>query len=84
MITISIGWINMLYIITSIQDTASYIKLENDNLILTPDIKEATKFKESYPLLEETLKRARKSFNCKFVVNSVNDNLFGLKPRNII
>lgn len=74
----------MFYIITSVQDSASYIKLENDNLILTPDIKESTKFKESYPILEEILKRARQSFNCKFVVNSVNDNLFGSKPRNII
>ena len=47
----------MVHIITSIQDSANYIKLEESgNLILTPDIKEATKFTDSSYELTKLIK----------------------------
>ena len=74
----------MLHIITSIQDSANYIKLEdNGNLILTPDIKEATKFTDSSYELTKLIKRVRETFPYQFIVVPVNERLFGTKPRNL-
>ena len=73
----------MLKIIVSCEDSALYVKIENKNLILVTNPKEATKFKGNMydHALEKVLRRARSSFDKNFVVASVSDNFFGAKPK---
>lgn len=73
----------MLNVIVSCEDSALYVKVENENLILVTNSKEATKFKSNISScdLDKMLARARRSFDKHFVVASVSDNFFGARPR---
>lgn len=72
-------------VITKLGDTLGYIKIEEHNLIITPDIQSASKFRCSSEAITHVLKKARVSFkNEKFVVSSCSDSIFGERPRNIV
>lgn len=70
----------MLDIIVSCEDSALYVKVEDENLVLVTSSEEATKFRSDYDL-DKILAKARQSFDKQFTVASVSDNFFGLKPR---
>lgn len=76
----------MLSVIVSCEDSALYVKVENENLILVTNPKEATKFKSviSDDSISKILTKARRSFDKHFVVASVSDNFFGARPRFVI
>ena len=73
----------MLDIIVSCEDSALYVKVENKNLILVTNPKEATKFRSNISGydLDKILAKARRSFDKHFTVSSVSDNFFGARPR---
>lgn len=75
----------MISVVVRIGDSPGYIRVEEHNLIITPDIAEASKFEQFGDAISCILSKAREVFkNDKFVTGSCDNVIFGSKPRNII
>ena len=75
----------MLNVIVKCDEKASYVKVEGRNIIVTPNISEASKFEEHSLALSLVLDKARKVFReDTFCACRADSRIFGDKPRNII
>lgn len=75
----------MYNVIVKLDDKAGFIKVDEHNFIITPDIQEASKFIETGRAIDGVLQRVREHYsNDKFVTSKCPSNIFGNKPRNVI
>ena len=65
----------------------AYVKVEGQNIILIPDIRDASKFEENSMALSLVLDKARKNFQedkLLFCACKVDKRIFGNKPRHVV
>lgn len=71
-----------MFVIVKIGDSAGFIHTENGNIIITPNIQEADKFKEDNEVCRKLLETVRVRFpEFRFVVADCPCTIFGNKPR---
>lgn len=79
------GVVLMYKVVVCLGDKPGFIKVEEDNLIVIPDIQASSKFEDIGEEHYRVLLKARESFpNLQFVVASCPSLIFGKKPRNVI
>lgn len=75
----------MFKVVVCLGDKAGFVKVEDTNLVITPDIQSASKFQNESDGVCCVLMKARESFpSLRFVVASCPSVIFGERPRNVV